>query len=263
MAFRKPLRLAAIALAVSAFVGGGLVRSAFSEPGVAQIAEKPLGVIELFTSQGCSSCPPADAFFAELAARPGIVALAYHVDYWDYLGWKDTLSRKENTERQYAYMRSFGGRSVYTPQAVINGRTHVNGASRADIDGAMESLRKSGEGMQVSLRLSRSGDIVVIEAGDAPPGPTSVPATAHLVIVHFEPPRTINIGKGENDGRELTYWNAVSEIHTAGMWHGKAQRYELPASEIAKKGGCAVLLQAAGKDGLPGPILGAALITKP
>jgi hypothetical protein len=253
MALSKPLRLAAFALALSALAGPALAGQAEKR------SDKPLGVVELFTSQGCNSCPPADVFFAELAAKNDVVALAYHVDYWDYLGWKDTLSRKENTERQYEYMRAFGGRSVYTPQAVINGRTHVNGANRAAVADELAGMERAGQGMRVGIRISRTGDGVMIDTGDAPSGP----AEAHVVIVYFDSPRTIKIGKGENGGRKLTYWNAVSDIQTTGMWHGKAQRYELPMSEIAKKGGCAVLLQSVGKDGLPGPILGAALIRKP
>ncbi|UCI08301.1 DUF1223 domain-containing protein [Mesorhizobium sp. B1-1-8] len=260
MAFRGPLRLAAFALAVSAFAGAALA----SEPEKPQIdkpqIEKPLGVVELFTSQGCSSCPPADEFFAELAAKENIVALAYHVNYWDYLGWQDTLSNKESTDRQYDYMRAFGSRSVYTPQAVINGRSHVNGASRKDVDGALARMDRVGEGMRVGIKVSRTSDRVMIDAGDAGNGPSD----AHVVIVYFDPPQMVKIGQGENNGRSLTYWNAVSDIQTAGMWHGKAQRYELPMSEIVKKkGGCAVLLQSVGKDGMPGPILGAAFIRKP
>lgn len=224
--------------------------------------DRPLGVVELFTSQGCVSCPAADEFFGELAAKKDIVALAYHVDYWDYLGWQDTLSRKENTERQFDYMRAFRSRSVYTPQAVINGRSHVNGANRGAVDGALRGLERSGEGMQVDVRVSRTDDGVAIDAGGARPGAGTLP-NAHVVLVYFEPPRTVAIDKGENNGRKLTYWNAVTSIQTAGMWHGKAQRYELPMTEIAKKGGCAVLLQSVGKDGLPGPILGAAMIRKP
>jgi len=253
MASGKPLRLAALALALSACAGAS---------SAAEI-EKPLGVVELFTSQGCNSCPPADQLFTELADKDDIVALAYHVDYWDYLGWRDTLSRKENTERQYDYMRAFGGRSVYTPQAVINGRTHVNGASRTAVDGTLAKLRKSGDGMQVAIKVRRDGDGIVIEAGDATATSVSEAPMAHVVIVYFDPPQTIEIGKGENGGRKMTYWNAVSGIQTAGMWHGKAQRYELPASEVAKKGGCAVLLQSVAKDGLPGPIIGAAFVTRP
>ncbi|MGN6143495.1 MAG: DUF1223 domain-containing protein [Mesorhizobium sp.] len=255
MAFREVSRLVAAALAIVA--GGVVVAKADG-----QTPEKPLGVVELFTSQGCNSCPPADEFFAELAANPNLVALSYHVDYWDYLGWRDTLSRKENTERQYDYMRAFNSRSVYTPQAVINGRAHVNGASRGAVDGALDTMAKAGEGMLVGIGITRSGDGVMIDAGDAAAG--SGNANAHVVVVYFDPPKTVAIGKGENDGRNLTYWNAVSDIQTAGMWHGKAQRYELPVSEISKKqGGSAVLLQAVGQDGLPGPILGAAFIQKP
>jgi len=254
MDFRPRTLLAFAALAVAALTGVSAARA-----DEAPLPDKPLGVVELFTSQGCNSCPPADEFFAELAAKSDIVALSYHVDYWDYLGWQDTLSRKENTERQYEYMRAFNGRSVYTPQAVINGRTHVNGANRAAVDGALDSMARTGEGMLVSVKVGRSADGIVIDAGDGEPS-----ANAHLVLVYFEPPQTVRIDKGENDGRDLTYWNAVSAIQTAGMWHGRAQRYELPASEISKKkGGCAVLLQSVGPDGLPGPILGAAFIRKP
>jgi len=253
MASGNPIRLATAALALLAFCG--LANAGDQQAG------RPLGVVELFTSQGCVSCPPADEFFAELAANPDVVALAYHVDYWDYLGWQDTLSRKENTERQFDYMRAFNSRSVYTPQAVINGRTHVNGASRDAVNGALDAMARAGEGMQVGIRISHSDDGVVIDAGDAERG--GVAANAHVIVVYFAPPQTITIGKGENDGRSLTYWNAVSDIQTAGMWHGKAQRYELPMSEITKKGGCAVLLQAVDRNGLPGPIIGAAVIRKP
>jgi hypothetical protein len=264
MAPRQSLRLAAFALAFSALAGTGFAEeSATTQADKPQTdkpqIDRPLGVVELFTSQGCNSCPPADAFFAELAAKDNVVALAYHVNYWDYLGWQDTLSNKDNTDRQYDYMRAFGTRSVYTPQAVINGRSHVNGASRREVDGALARMEKSGEGMRVSIKVSRTSDRVMIDTGDAGSGPSD----AHVVIVYFEPPQTVTIAKGENTGRSMTYWNAVTGIQTAGMWHGKAQRYELPMTEIAKKGGCAVLLQSVGKDGLPGPILGAAFIHKP
>ncbi|MDG4855460.1 MAG: DUF1223 domain-containing protein [Mesorhizobium sp.] len=259
MALRGPLRLTAVALVLTALSrvasAAELEKAATGKPQT----EKPLGVVELFTSQGCSSCPPADEFFAELAAKENVVALAYHVNYWDYLGWQDTLSNKENTERQYDYMRAFGSRSVYTPQAVINGRSHVNGANRKEIDGALARMDRTGEGMRVGIKVSRTSDRVMIDAGDAGNGPTD----AHVVIVYFDPPQMVKIGQGENSGRNMTYWNAVSDIQIAGMWNGKAQRYELPMTEIAKKGGCAVLLQSVGKDGVPGPILGAALIRKP
>lgn len=220
---------------------------------------KPAGVVELFTSQGCNSCPPADVVLEDLAGRGDIIALGYHVDYWDYLGWKDTLGRPENTERQYQYGKSFGDRSVYTPQAVINGSTHVNGARREEVLGALGNMREGG-GFPVDIVVNRSGDSIVIDTGSSADGK----GNAHLVLVYFEPDRPVVIERGENKGKTITYANPVTDIQTAGMWHGKAARFELPESELLrKKGGCAVLLQSVRPGGLPGPILGAALIGRP
>ncbi len=221
--------------------------------------KKPSGVVELFTSQGCSSCPPADAVLAELAEAGDVVALGYHVDYWDYLGWKDTLGSPENTARQYQYGKFFGDRSVYTPQAVINGRTHVNGAKREAVAGALADLEKSGDGLTVGVTVTRSGESIMIDTEGAPDGT----GDAHLVLVHFEPMKPVVIERGENKGRTISYANPVTRVQAAGMWHGKAARFEFPQSEIAKKGGCAVLLQSVSKDGLPGPIIGAAVIPSP
>jgi hypothetical protein len=227
---------------------------------VRALAEEPRlrGVVELFTSQGCKSCPPADAILGELAGRRDIVALAYHVDYWDYLGWRDTLARPENTQRQQDYGKAFKIRTVYTPQAIVNGRSHVNGAKRAKVNTLVDTLARSGSGLTVDLEVSRAGDSVFIDAGAAPGK-----GKAHLVLVHFSGPKDVEIGRGENAGKTMTYVNAVTDVQTAGIWHGKATRFELPASEIAKKGGCVALLQAADKAGLPGAILGAALIREP
>lgn len=242
-------RLAFVALAMPAFTAAA-----------AADGTRPAGVIELFTSQGCSSCPPADALFEKFATKGDYVALAYHVDYWDYLGWRDTLSSPDSTDRQYAYMRSFGTRSVYTPQAVINGRIHVNGAKRDDILDGFDELNKAGQGLSVDVSVKLTGDSLVIETGSAA---NQSPAKAHVVLVYFDAPQAIAVPRGENKGRTVTYVNAVSDIQSAGMWHGKAARYELPATKIATKGGFAVLLQAVGKDGMPGPVLGAAIYRKP
>jgi hypothetical protein len=246
---RMPSRSLRLAAALAVLPGG----TAFAGEG-----KHPRGVIELFTSQGCNSCPRADKLFADMAQRDDIVALAYHVTYWDYLGWRDTLGSKENTDRQYGYMRALGAGSVYTPQVVVNGQVHVNGANKAAIDESLEETPK-GE-LPVGITVSNAGDSVVIEAEGAP---TPSSEKAHLVLVYYEPPKEITIARGENNGRKMTYWNAVTEMQTAGMWTGKKQRYELPASEISRKEGCAVLLQSVAKDGGPGPILGAAVIRKP
>jgi len=217
---------------------------------------KPRGVVELFTSQGCSSCPPADEMLAELAAKGDVVALGYHVDYWDYLGWKDTLATPENTERQYQYGKTFGKRTVYTPQAVINGRTHVSGAKKLAVAGALAEMESNDDGLSVDINVTRTEESVLIDTAAAPGGK----GDAHLVLVHFDPMKPVKIERGENDGKTITYANAVTSVRTAGMWHGKAARFELPRSEINKNGGCAILLQSVDKEGLPGPILGAAVV---
>ncbi|MBX3596502.1 MAG: DUF1223 domain-containing protein [Rhizobiaceae bacterium] len=220
---------------------------------------KPLGVVELFTSQGCNSCPPADTYFNELVQQGDVIALAYHVDYWDYLGWKDTLAKPENTERQYAYMRSFGDRSIYTPQLIVNGREDYQGADRKSVEKGLDTLDTSGQGMVVDLAVSETKDSIIIKVG-----PTAQPpAEANLMLVYFEPPRAIDIDKGENIGRKAIYLNAVTGVRAAGVWHGKAAEFELPKSEFQSKGGCAALLQSVTADGKLGPILGATIVRRP
>lgn len=220
--------------------------------------ERPVGVIELFTSQGCSSCPPADEVLAELADRGDLVALSYHVDYWDYLGWHDTLATPANTGRQYAYGRSFGGRSVYTPQAVLNGRQHMSGAEREGMLGAISRMAGAGEGMTIDVSAVYSGETIVIRLGDGAEN-----QKAHVVLAYFEPESTVAISRGENSGRTIIYRNSVTSVQTVGMWHGKQERLEVPVAEMEQRGagGCAILLQKVDKNGLPGPILGATLVS--
>ena len=234
-----------------------LAFSALSGLSFAEEAKTPLGVVELFTSQGCSSCPPADKLFGELAARGDVVALAYHVDYWDYLGWQDTLATHDNSARQYDYMRAFGKRSVYTPQAVINGRTDLSGSNGEEIEKALADLKEDGRGMTVPISVRRAEGSMIIEAGEG-----GKDDRAAVVLVSFAPATQIAIAKGENRGQKITYVNAVQRVQTVGMWHGKTARFEMPAREVMRKGagGCAVLLQSVAADGRPGPILGATII---
>lgn len=229
-----------------------------ARPVVAQ--EKPLGVVEFFTSQGCNSCPPADAYFNELARQPDVIALAYHVDYWDYLGWRDTLARPQNTERQYGYMRALGARDVYTPQMIVNGRQKVKGADRAALRQDLSKQTADGEGMTVGMKVSEDDDSVTIEV-DAASNPDA--QEANVILVYFDGPQAIEIDRGDNTGRKATYMNAVTDMRVAGIWHGAPNRYELPKSEFVDKGGCVALLQKVAKDGAPGPILGATIIRRP
>lgn len=240
-------------------VSAAMLAAMAAGPSQAGEAKQVSGVVELFTSQGCNSCPPADKVLAELAKEGEVVALGYHVDYWDYLGWKDTLGSAEFTQRQYGYARTFTERSVYTPQAVVNGRLHLNGANRSRIDREINAMSQNGIGLPVSLTVDEVGDSLIIRTGQ---GDAGTLGDAHLVLVYFDKARDVKIERGENRGKTITYANIVTGLQTAGMWHGDATSFELPMSEISKHGdgGCAVLLQVVGKDGSPGAILGAALL---
>ncbi len=234
-------------------LAGLLFGAALAGPAGAGDIAMPEGVVELFTSQGCSSCPPADANLGDLAKHGSVVALAYHVDYWDYLGWKDTLANAANTARQNGYAKTLGERSVYTPQAVLDGRAHVNGADAEAIAVGLGQSR-----LNVPVRLSRVGDRIIAETGAGPvPGNETV-----IVFAWFKSDTTVKVERGENRGSTIHYVNSVVSLGTTGMYHGEAGQYEMPVSEAARAGadGVAVLVQEIGIGGAPGAILGAALM---
>lgn len=218
-------------------------------------AGRPVGVVELFTSQGCSSCPPADALFGDFATADDIVALAYHVDYWDYLGWKDTLGSHRNTRRQRAYAGSLDG-SVYTPQVVVNGRRDVIGSHGVTIRGALKKMAGTADGLTVDVDVTETDTSIMISVGDAAGGATE----AEVVLARFIPRQRVQVTRGENRGRTIDYRNSVTGLQIVGMWHGKAARYELPRDVIASEEGCAVLLQVFDEQGNPGAILGAGIL---
>jgi len=220
-------------------------------PGVA-LAGDLKGVVELFTSQGCSSCPPADAELARLAEQDGVLALSYHVDYWNYLGWTDTLSSKASTDRQYGYAKTFRRGNVYTPQAVVNGQDHVNGADGAAIRTMLDTFSSNGGGLTVEVSARMNADELRISVGAGE-------GKADIVAVYFDDSSTVKIGRGENSGRTITYRHSVRDIETVGMWNGHEVNLKLPVSVISAHPGrrCAILLQEVGKDGSPGRILGA------
>jgi hypothetical protein len=216
-------------------------------------AESVKGVVEIFTSQGCSSCPPADKIFNEVIMDNGVLGLAWHVDYWDYLGWKDTFSSPAATARQRGYAKSFAERGVYTPQVIVNGDTIAQNSSfRSSIGSALAGS------LPVKLEAALNGGNLVVNAGDGD-------GQANVVLVTFDRIQDVPIARGENAGREVTYRQSVTSVQTIGMWKGKSMTVELPASEYApKKGaGCAILLQQVSKSGSPGPILGAAVLQQP
>jgi len=218
-------------------------------------AERPRAVVELFTSQGCPSCPPADALFSELSERDDVVALAYHIDYWDYLGWKDALATPENTNRQQAYAEVFGG-SVYTPQLVVGGSRHVVGSEKDKVEAAVASAR---DGLSVGVDISSTSSSVLISIDRS----ETVQGDANVVLIYYQPVRVVEIERGQNAGRRMDYRNIVTSLQTVGMWHGDAMSIEIPKNEMHKKGGrCAVLLQRVDANGRPGEILGAARSTE-
>lgn len=206
-------------------------------------------VVELFTSQGCSSCPPADAILAELAQRDDVLALGYHVDYWDYLGWKDTLASPYNTQRQYDYRNAMGNKSVYTPQAVINGGNDAVGSRRSSV----ENLIKTTSLGTASVELKhgeRSLDIIL--QGE-------VAKSADVTVIYFARATAVEIARGENRGKAINYANSVRSFKTIAMWEGGDDTIMLSHDELKKSGadGCAVIVQERTADGNPGRILAA------
>jgi len=208
-------------------------------------------VVELYTSQGCSSCPRADALLKSYIDRPDVIALSFNVDYWDYLGWKDTLGKPAHSKRQRAYARARGDGKVYTPQIVANGLDHAVGSVKPQVDRALSksSDRLSGNRVAMQLENNKSNFIIRIGAGTKP----AKPATIYVAAV--DPSVTVKIKRGENHGRRITYHNVVRSMMPVGMWTGEATTIRLRRQDVLAAGGkrCAVLLQTANA----GPILAA------
>jgi hypothetical protein len=172
-------------------------------------------VIELYTSQGCSSCPPADALLHDLAKRGDVIALALHVDYWDYIGWKDEFADPAFTKRQKAYARAAGHRTVYTPQMIIGGLDHVIGNRPMEVADAIQAHK--GQQTGVSVQAQRSGSTLTIQAS------TTQPSTEKLLVqlVRFTPKQTVAITRGENAGKTLSYANVVSSWQILDTWNAR------------------------------------------
>jgi hypothetical protein len=217
----------------------------------------PKGVVELFTSQGCSSCPPADEFVTSIHRDKDVLALAWHVDYWDYLGWKDTFARPDHADRQRRYSRSFGENQIYTPQAVINGRSHTIGYKGQKIKALLTAYEKQEKGLMVPIKTALKNDVLDIEISY---GDNTGKAT--LWMVYFSNQVNVNVKRGENHGKKLTYSNIVRDIELVGMMEPEGLKMMLPIREISHKGydSCALILQRTTKLGTPGPIIGAVVI---
>ncbi len=206
-------------------------------------------LVELFTSQGCSSCPPADALLGELAGRADVIALSLHVDYWDYIGWKDPYASPMNTDRQRRYAEALNLRYVFTPQIVVDGRANVVGSRRDEVLAEIEAAAGRAKPLKIQF-LTEGGGKVVIPAGQAP----DAGATVWLAV--YDRNHSTEIKRGENAGRTLRNANVVRSFERLGTWTG--ERLEIPLDLVgaAARGrdGCAVIVQ----EGRAGPVLAAA-----
>ncbi len=214
-------------------------------------------MVELFTSQGCSSCPPADQIIGELAKDPSVIALSLPIDYWDYLGWKDTLADSRFSARQKAYSQMRGEREVYTPQVVVNGSTHVIGSDRARIESAIEDTKKADGVMSVPISMALAGKQINISV--AASGKGAAMAHGEVWICSISKAVPIAIGRGENRGREITYHNVVRNLLKVGDWNGSSGSWTVPLENISREGvDAAVVFVQDGNHDKPGPMLGAA-----
>jgi hypothetical protein len=182
--------------------------------------ERPT-VVELFTSEGCSSCPPADALLAELAGRPDVLALSFHVDYWDRLGWKDPFSSADATRRQHGYADILGLATVYTPQIVVDGRWQAVGSDRAEVERALGAARRGGDEAPVALAVDHGRARITLGPGD-----DRVSAT--LLLIGFDRRHVTAVTRGENGGRTLPHVDVVRVIEEVGQYDGRAKTLEVP-----------------------------------
>jgi hypothetical protein len=242
---RRFLTLAVVATALTA--------------GAAELAAEPRAVIELFTSQGCSSCPPADKLLGDLAKDPKLIPLSLAIDTWDYLGWKDTLAVPGHAKRQKAYSHVRGDHEgVYTPQAVINGSLQALGSDRAAIDRAIaDSHKNNGATLSVPLTLKVDNGRLLVAA----PAEASK-TTAEVWLCPVTKSVSVVIARGENSGNTFTYHNVVRRWVKLGVWNGTATTWSIPLAEFKSDGvdAVAVILQS-GVAAAPGPMLGAAFMS--
>jgi hypothetical protein len=209
---------------------------------------EPRTVLELFTSQGCSSCPPADRLFEQLARDPQFIVMSLPVDYWDRLGWKDTFAKHAFTERQRAYAFMRGDGQVYTPQAVVNGSEHANGASIMAIGASAETTTAP----RLPVKAKQEGDEIEVSIDTARPGSPN----ATVVLLPYLASRAVMVGRGENSGTKITYTNVVRDIIPLGAWSGAPVSFKAKLPGDDHYDGAVVLVQE-GTPAQPGAILGA------
>jgi hypothetical protein len=220
--------------------------------GLAPASAQTRAVVELFTSQGCSSCPPADKLASAMAADPTIVVVSMPVDYWDYLGWKDTLAQPAFTKRQKAYAAARGDRNIYTPQIVVNGLAHVVGSDRQAIGVAVRETKEAPGVLQTTVAIQRTGDGFRVSLGAGK-------GSGEIWVLKTDSKADVAIGRGENTGHSITYTNVVRGMVKVGDYSGSPMTIALSGAQVSDKNadGFAVFVQKV-EGGKPGAILGAA-----
>ena len=219
-------------------------------------AQKRPVVVELYTSQGCSSCLPADALLAKLTKRPDVLPLSLSVTYWDMLGWKDTLASENNTRRQKSYAATMGHGAVYTPQMIVDGTADVVGSREGQVLSAIDARARDGDTDAVPIAVHETKDELHIGIGASQ---DRSPATVWLF--HIKSQATVAIGGGENDGRTMTYHNVVGDLRAVGQWKGEQLSIDLPRSSMEglPHDSVAVVVQRGGY----GHVVGAAMMQHP
>ncbi|HEY7748304.1 MAG TPA: DUF1223 domain-containing protein [Aestuariivirgaceae bacterium] len=187
-------------------------------------------VVELFTSQGCSSCPPADAFLGELVGRENVIGLSLNIDYWDYIGWRDTLASPANTKRQRDYARKRGDNRIYTPQMVINGNAHAVGSDRATVLRIIDEESARTERSIIPISIRDRGTELDIFVGAA--SNDIIRKESTILLFTLLPVVTVEIEKGENAGKQVSYYNVVRKMMPVGMWQGDPAYVKLPKEAI-------------------------------
>ncbi len=227
---------------------------------VPALAGGPRAVIELFTSQGCSSCPPADKLLGELAHDPTLLTMSLPVDYWDYLGWKDTLALHGHSDRERAYANARGDREVYTPQVVVNGIAHVLGSDKAAIEKAIAQTRAADTPLTLPVTIAVADGKVTVTV----PAGKDEQRGGEVWLCPITNKAPVAIGRGENNGHTLTYYNVVRRWVKLGDWTGKAATFSVPVADIPDADyslkdidQLAVIVQS-GNAAKPGVMLGAA-----
>ena len=239
-------------IAAGAALGGLGLSSIRAAEATVPLPNAPV-VVELFTSQGCSSCPPADRLLAELARRPDVIALSVHVDYWDYIGWKDRFATAATTARQHAYAQSLKQRYVYTPEMVFNGAAHDPGTNADRVEklvkrAAEQAGARSNPGLSA---LSGGRNLIELpKTAGAPP--------CDIWLLSVDPRHVTSVGRGENRGATLTNVNVVRSIEKIAAWNGEAARLTVAAGKLPPGAAMVVLVQCVNQ----GPILGAARLDR-